>query len=69
MSGGETLVEYLNRFWDWNGDYVRDRRERKRSIGLKYVSTCLNHIKLHIEPYFKDMLLCDLTAKSLEDFM
>jgi len=29
MSGGETFVDYLNRFWDWNGDYVRSRHERK----------------------------------------
>jgi integrase len=69
MAGGETFVDYLYRFWDWNGDYVRDRKERKKSIGLKHVSSCLTHIKLHIEPYFKDTLLCDITTKSLEDFM
>ena len=69
IAGGETFVGYLNRFWDWNGDYVRSRHERKKSIGQKYVSSCLAYIKLHIEPYFKDMLLCDVTAKSLDDFM
>ena len=69
MSGGETFVDYLNRFWDWNGDYVRSRHERKKSIGLKHVSSCLTHIKLHIAPYFNDTLLCDISAKSLEDFM
>ena len=69
LSGRETLVEYLNRFWDWNGDYVRSRHERKKSIGQKYVSSCLSHIKLHIVPCFKNTLLCDVTAKSLNDFM
>jgi len=69
MSGGETFVDYLYRFWDWNGDYVKDRKERKKTIGLKYVSSCLSHIKLHIEPYFKDTLLCDITTRSLEEFM
>jgi integrase len=69
IAGGETLVDYLYRFWDWNGDYVRDRKERKKTIGLKHVSSCLTHIKLHIEPYFKDTLLCDITTKSLEGFM
>lgn len=69
MSGGETFVDYLNRFWDWNGDYVRSRHERKKSIGQKYVDSCLTHIKLHIAPYFKDMLLSDITTKSLDDFM
>jgi hypothetical protein len=29
MSGEETFVDYLNRFWNWSGDYVRSRREQK----------------------------------------
>jgi integrase len=69
MSSGERFVDYLNRFWDWNGDYVQGRLERGRTIGKKYVDDCRAKIKRHIEPFFKDALLCDVTTKSLEDFM
>ena len=69
MSGGETFVDYLNRFWDWNDDYVKGRLERKKSIGKHYVDDCRTKILRHIKPYFKDTLFCDVTTKSLEDFM
>jgi len=69
MSSGERFVDYLYRFWDWNGDYVQGRLERGRSIGRKYVDDCLSKIKRHIEPYFKDILLCDITTNALEQFM
>jgi hypothetical protein len=32
MSSAERFVDYLYRFWDWNGDYVRGRLERKKTI-------------------------------------
>jgi hypothetical protein len=35
MSSGETFVDYLNRFWNWNGDYVQGRLERGKTIGKK----------------------------------
>jgi integrase len=69
MSSGERFVDYLNRFWDWNGDYVKGRLERGKTIGKKYVEDCRSKIKRHIEPCFKDTLLCDVTTKSLEEFM
>jgi len=69
MSSGETFVDYLYRFWDWNGDYVQGRLERGKSIGKKYVDDCYSKIKRHIEPYFKDILLCDITTNALEQFM
>jgi integrase len=69
MSSGEKFVDYLYRFWDWKGDYVQGRLERGKSIGRKYVDDCLSKIKRHIEPYFKDILLADITTKALEQFM
>jgi integrase len=69
MSTGETFAGYLYRFWDWNGDYVQGRLERGRSIGKKYVDDCYSKIQRHIEPFFKNTLLSDFTARSLEDFM
>jgi integrase len=69
MASGEKFVEYLYRFWDWNGDYVQGRLERGRTIGKKYVEDCLSKVKRHIEPYFKTILLCDVTTNSLEQFM
>jgi integrase len=69
MSSGETFVNYLYRFWDWNGDYAQGRLERGKSIGRKYVDDCLSKIKRHIEPYFKDILLCDITTNDLEKYM
>jgi integrase len=69
LSGGETFAAYLARFWDWNSDYVKGRRERKKTIGKTHVDSCLALVRLHIAPYFKDTLLCDITTKSLEDFM
>ncbi|MFP3089358.1 site-specific integrase [Treponema sp. TIM-1] len=69
MSSGEGFVAYLYRFWDWNGHYVQDRLERGERIGRRYVDCCKTRIKLHIEPYFKDILLCDVTTVLLEQFM
>jgi integrase len=69
MSSGESFVTYLYRFWDWNGAYVQGRLERGKTIGKRYVEDCRKRIELHIEPYFKNTLLCDITTKSLEDFM
>ncbi len=62
MSSGERFVDYLYRFWDWNGDYVQGRFERGKTIGKKYVDDCLTKIRRHIEPYFQDILLCDITT-------
>jgi integrase len=69
MSSGERFVNYLTRFWDWNGDYVQGRLERGKTIGKKYVDDCQAKIKRFIEPFFQDTLLCDVTTKSLEEFM
>jgi integrase len=69
MSSGERFVDYLNRFWDWNGDYVQGRLERKKTIGKKYVEDYRAKISRFIEPYFKDTLLSDVSTKSLEQFM
>ena len=65
MSSGERFVDYLARFWDWNGDYVQGRLERKKTIGKKYVEDCHAKIGRFIAPYFKDTLLYDVTTKSL----
>jgi integrase len=69
MSSGGRFVDYLYRFWDWNGNYVQDKLERGKHIGKRYVDGCQTKIKMHIEPYFKNTLLCDVSTKSLEDFM
>jgi hypothetical protein len=69
MSSGEGFIAYLYRFWAWEGAYVQGRLERGKTIGKRYVEDCRKRIELHIEPYFKDTLLCDITTKSLEDFM
>jgi integrase len=65
----EGFIDYLLRFWDWNGDYVQGRLERKKSIGRKYVDDCRSIILRHIKPFFKDTALCDVTTLSLESFM
>jgi integrase len=69
MSSAENFVDYLYRFWDWNGDYVKGRLERKKSIGKRYVDDCRAKIQRHIEPFFKGTLLCDVTTETLENFM
>jgi integrase len=69
MSSAEDFVEYLYRFWDWNGDYVKGRLERKKTIGRRYVDDCRAKIQRHIEPFFKGTLLCEVTTESLERFM
>jgi integrase len=69
MSSGEGFIAYLYRFWDWNGDYVQDKLERGERIGRRYVDCCKTRITLHIEPYFKNILLCDVTTVLLEQFM
>jgi integrase len=69
MSSGEGFVAYLYRFWNWEGAYVQGRLERGKTIGKRYVEDCRKRIALHIEPYFKDTLLCDITTQALEDFM
>ncbi|MCL2763360.1 MAG: site-specific integrase [Treponema sp.] len=69
MSSGERFVDYLYRFWDWNGDYVQGRLERGKTIGKKYVDDHRSKISSLIEPYFKNTLLSDITANNLEQFM
>jgi integrase len=69
LGSDERFVEYLYRFWDWEGEHVQKLRELKKPIGLRYVNDCRSRIKKHIEPYFKDMLLTDVTIEALEKFM
>jgi hypothetical protein len=69
MASGERFVDYLCRFWDWNGNYVQGRLERGKHIGRRYVHGCQTKIKLHIEPFFNDVLLSDVTTLLLEQFM
>jgi integrase len=69
MASGERFVDYLYRFWDWEGNYVQGRLERGKSIGKRYVNDCQTKIKMHIEPFFKDTLLCDVNTFLLEQFM
>ena len=69
MASGERFVDYLYRFWDWNGDYVQGRLERGKHIGKRYVDGCRTKIKKHIEPFFNDTLLCDVNTFLLEQFM
>ncbi len=69
MASGERFVDYLYRFWDWDGDYVQGRLERGKRIGKRYVNDCRTKIKMHIEPFFKDTLLCDVNTFLLEQFM
>ncbi|MDR1930422.1 MAG: site-specific integrase, partial [Treponema sp.] len=69
MASGERFVNYLYRFWDWNGNYVQGRLERGKHIGKRYVDGCHTKIKLHIEPFFNDILLADVTTLLLEQFM
>jgi len=69
FASGERFVDYLYRFWDWNGDYVQGRLERGKHIGKRYVDGCKTKIEIHIEPFFKDALLCDVNTLMLEQFM
>jgi len=69
IASGESLVDYLIRFWDWNGNYVQGRLERGKRIGKRYVDGCQVKIKKHIEPFFNDTLLCDVSTSMLEQFM
>jgi integrase len=69
MASDERFVTYLYRFWNWDEDYVQGRLNRNKSIGKRYVDDCRAKIQRHIEPYFKDTLLCDITTASLEQFM
>jgi integrase len=69
MSSGVKFVDYLYKFWDWNGDYVQGRLERGKTIGKKYVNDCQTKVRLHIEPFFKDTMLYDVTTQSLENFI
>jgi integrase len=69
LASGEKFIDYLYQFWDWSGNYVQGRLERGKHIGRRYVGGCHTKIKLHIEPFFKDTLLCDITTLVLEQFM
>lgn len=69
LTSGEKFVEYLYHFWDWNGNYVQGRIERGKKIGKRYIDGCHAKIKMHIKPFFNDILLSDVTTSSLEQFM
>jgi len=69
LASGEKFVDYLYRFWDWDGNYVQGRIERGKRIGRRYVDGCRSKIKIHIEPFFKDKQLCDINTQLLEQFM
>jgi len=66
LASSEMFVDFLIRFWDWNGDYVQGRLERGKRIGRRYVDGCKNKIELHIKPYFKHIQLNDISTKLLE---
>jgi hypothetical protein len=69
LASGEKFIDYLHHFWDWNGNYVQGRIERGKHIGRRYVDGCQTKIKIHIKPFFKDTLLCDINTLILEQFM
>lgn len=69
LASSQKFVDYLSQFWDWNGNYVQGCLERGKRIGKRYVNGCHAKIKMHIEPFFKDMQLNDVTTHLLEQFM
>ena len=69
LTSSEKFVKYLYQFWDWNGNYVQGRIERGKRIGKRYVHGCNSKIKMHIEPYFKDIQLNNVNTHLLEQFM
>jgi len=69
LASSEEFVKYLYQFWDWNGNYVQGRIERGKRIGKRYVHGCYAKIKMHIEPFFKNIQLNDVTTHLLEQFM
>ena len=69
LASSEKFIKYLYQFWDWNGNYVQGRIERGKKIGKRYVHGCNSKIKNHIEPYFKDIQLNDVSTHLLEQYM
>jgi hypothetical protein len=63
------LVDYLKEFWEWdNSPYVREKLRRQNSIHRRYVDESLRTVIKHREPYFKEMLLGDVTKDSVNSF-
>lgn len=64
------LVSFLEQFWDYdNSAYLKEKARRGRPIHKSYVLMSLSRIKNYWLPYFKDTMLCDVTVKSIDNFI
>ena len=64
------LVDFLTDFWDINkSEYIREKRRMNKHVGIEYCRESRNQILRHWKPYFKNMLLGELTKGELKEFV
>jgi integrase len=66
----QTLIAFLRNFWDKeNSPYIREKKRKEHGIHNRYILNQGGRIENYWEPFFKDMLLCDITKEKLNSFI
>jgi hypothetical protein len=63
------FIDYLNGFWQDDGEYVRRAKEvKEKPISARYVKNCQGDIRLHLSPYtpFKKIRISEITTGHIE---
>jgi hypothetical protein len=64
------ITEYLLNFWDWEkSKYIREKLRKSHSIHRRYTIEMLNTVRHYWVPYFKDMMLGDITREKIDNMM
>jgi len=65
-----TFCDYLVQFWDFNSsDYFRELETMGKDPHIEHAINMQKSVDRHYRPYFKSLLLCQITEESLHAFV
>jgi len=66
----EKLVDFLERFWNWEtSPYIQEKKMYHHSIHKYYVKRNHGYVEKHYRPFFKDISLGAVTKQDIKSFM
>jgi integrase len=65
----EPLITFLERFWSYeDSPYVKEKLAHGHRIGKRHCIEMAGSVNIYWKPYFKDLLLSELTKARLKEF-
>jgi integrase len=64
-----TFAEYAKGWWEPRCAYVRSQEERGKTLSASYLATMRGYLLHHIEPFFLDTRLVEISSASIQRFL